>query len=515
MASPSTDPLTALLEETLVEGFVKAKRAERILAPVEAWSCDLREGLLRLGEHPFRVDVLGTESYNNDTFVSGWTNPSFEDRHVRSSDLLRRYGAMHGIPELTDDEEISIDRLNGDVIGVIAVALLTGCEAHHVAMHDEGAIAFALHGPPLHDAPLTASDLAFALNAVATFAYPFDHRRAIDAFAGAPLPGITATAVSNTVTFAAAGAAVVVSFDAHGRIEGVESALPGVIRPIGTGDEVAEAEPDDDETVDLGRLALDGDVVLCDPYAIVDPRQAEHVTGLPAGEHDVAVWLVADPEGGRRVQVAYLFFTGEDDEDDDVVDWQMAWIATCDSGVLCLAEPQAAQRLLDDRDAVLAEIEAALEANATDTWSYAALDGIVAFSTGYGTGLCEVSLGFDAGRRLVNLTIDCLPPYEVERDPELPPLASGSPGRGLQRVWGLPAWLGGGVDPRNVYVLPARTARAITRRLVDLLADGLDGEVQLTWRPEYEGESMVPSRVHLTGSTVRGPFDEVVEVDGR
>ena len=241
-----------------------------------------------------------------------------------------------------------------------------------------------------------------------------------------------------------------------------------------------------DQLIPLGSIEpAGGRLAVCDPFLLVEADLPEPLPGaLPAGRHEVAVALVADPDGGARVETAYLFVgDGEPEE------WESVGAVPADSGVLCFGTPEAVRGLAEERTTTLDDLDRALTANGAQTWEHAKLDGLVAFSSGFGDGLFEVFWGYDADERLAAVAVECLAEEELEAE---------RPGPGLQHAFLLAAALGGEPVPENVVPVPPQMNRQLTtteRAIVRTLLGGKEVEFEVT--PVYEGESRVPAHVEI------------------
>lgn len=499
--SPYSPQLAALLERTLVIALVRQARLQRLLGDEDhGWSSDLSENRLRLGPGAvYEIDVLGTQSRNNDTFVWAWSNPSFSERQRMSSLMLRKVGREQRIPELVEDGEVPLDRMEASLACLLGVGV-ADADAYFVGEHDGGAIAFLIHDEALRSEPYHVLDLAFAMHRV--IGAPVGHRRAVETFAAAPFDGFTAEVGDPTIVFSHRDGHVEMDFDELGRLTDlrVEAQPPdgagGPVAPIPIAYEAGppaagDPEPEDTETV----AVLDhpgGPIVVCDPfhvYAAAAP--APLPGGLPAGQHDLDVALVDDPAGGRRVELAYVFVS-----DGEVAEWHDAAVVPTDSGLVCFGTPGAVRGLADE--ARLLALEAALREHAQDTWTYAELDGVVVVSSGVGAGECVLSWGYDGDEELVCLVAELILDGDLEPAAPGAPAAAGAPGRGLQRATMAPVFVAE-PDPRNVIVVTPTAAWRLAIVIRRFVEQAFGGEIDLEVVPEYEGDSPVPVRIVLDG----------------
>lgn len=503
---PWSGPLVALLEQHVVEAMRRQMRLQRLVGDgPEAWSLDLRSGVLEIAPGwRFGVDVLGTESHSDDTFVWAWDNPSFRADQTRSARALREVGTERPIPELVQDGAIPLNRMEASLACLLGVGV-ADADGYFVGAHDEGAIGFLLHGGRLRDAPFERTDLPFALTRVA--GAPVSHRNAIEAFARSPAGGYEVELERWSIAFRRDEDRIEVDFDDYGRL--ADMRFHGGEPPPGDGGEGGADAADEGETETIAELRLpDRALVVCDPFLASGPVDVEPLhDDLPPGPHDVDVWLVDDPAGGHRVQVAYVFFSEE-----EVVTWHVDGAIPVDSGVVCFATPAGVRRHAERGDAARVELDDALTAAAQPTWFHAASEGLVAVSTGFGAGEYELAWGLDAAGAPACLAVDCLHPSDLEAAPGAPRQVSGSPGAGLQRATLLPQRIGS-LDARNMTILPPPAARKLLRTMIRLLDQSAGGRVDAGVTPEFDDEGDVPARIRVSGTGGGRPFDEVVEVD--
>ena len=416
-------------------------------------------------------------------------------------------------PEDTDLDDLGLDAEelppgdgDPDVHGLVAVGE-SDADAYAVVVDEDDEDAAAqillLRGGALRDAPYQPYDLPSALTALTGSGLPVDHRRALERFAERAPEPYAVTVGAAEATIEGPGGTVTVEFDEHGRIGEVRGEIEGVDQAFDGVEEV--------DIIGLGQLELpDGRVVAGDPFMAVTPEVAEPLPGaVPKGRHDVAVLLADDPAGGHRVRSAFLVVA-----EGEVVEWEPVAAIPVDSGIACFGTPEAVKRLVEGGDEALAPVEQALAASAVDTWEHAVLDGLVAFSTGFGDGQFEVAWGYDAEESLVCVAIDCLPDWQLEghSKPDADP-PTGTPGRGLQRGFLAAAGLGAEWAAANSILLPPDANRALTevdRRVARALLAGHDIQYEAT--PEYDPGSSIPARVRVKVDGGPASFSATVEL---
>ena len=221
------DPaIVALAERHLVAASMKGRRLARFVEDDLTWWMDLDEDIATVGPRTFGVDVIGTASYNDDSWVWAWDNPSFDDRHVRSALRLRELGEREGIARLTADGSLPLTTMDPELAGIIAggEARAPGCLVGGYEHEGRGAIVLLLHGDELAREPYTGMDLAGALGDVT--GAPVNHRAAVRGFAEAPEPGFEVIDAGDAeARFAGPDGTVLVRFDGAGRITEVRGDL--------------------------------------------------------------------------------------------------------------------------------------------------------------------------------------------------------------------------------------------------------------------------------------------------
>jgi hypothetical protein len=190
--------------------------------------------------------------------------------------------------------------------------------------------------------------------------------------------------------------------------------------------------------------------------------------------------------------------------DEEPVWFQPLAYVPIDSGVGCFAAPDAAWRLVDGGDAAAEAVERSLAAVAQPTWAAAGDEDHVAFSTGLGAGLYDLSLGFSDADELVQVALTMLPDGSDAGTP--------TPAAGQQRAALVPLTMSGPPSPDNAVVLPAEARRRLTaahRRAVRAWVEG--ARVETSFLPEYGSDPDVPVRIAIDVRAGPHSFSETIE----
>ncbi len=503
------DPLALLLEEHVIATLLGQLRLEAFVGADTEWSITPQTGEVTLGGHRFPLDAVGVETAADASFVWAWADEGFTDEQVVSAMAVQAIGARRGIAELVT-EQVPLDQLDGQLAGLLAAGVAQA-DAYLLGEQEGITIVLLLRDPALAAQPLPPTALVSAMNVLLEGDMPLDHHRAVRRFADRLPEGFSARVEESRVVLRGPDQEVTAEFDELGRIARVDGQMvPAGEPPLPPLDDAGtdeDADADDGHVVTLGTVDLpDGRLVVCDPFTVAAPGVVQPLPGaLPAGTHTVEVALVEDPAGGERVQTAYLFV-----REGDPVEWEPAGAVMVDSGVVCFAAAGAADRLADGGDAAVAPLEQALRASGEPTWEHGELEGLQAFSAGFGDGELEVFWGYDEEEVLVCVAIDCLPEWHVAEQRA----HGGSPGRGLQRAYLVAGLLGTTRTPENAILVPPATNRelaALERRVVRGLLG--EEEVEITVEPAFaRDEDETPVSVRVAASGGPDPFDATVQV---
>ena len=184
----SLDPqIAALVEEHAVAAALKAARLDAVTGD-GPWSASLADGTLTLSGRTLHAELLGTFSDANGTFLWAWDHPSAPAGRTTLAERVRDAGRERGIGSLAA-AYVPGEVLAPNEAAILGLALADG-DAWWFGPGEQLAVLLirddALAAEPwsLVELPRMLMDLAPALG--------IDARRALAAFAAAPLPGLTA-----------------------------------------------------------------------------------------------------------------------------------------------------------------------------------------------------------------------------------------------------------------------------------------------------------------------------------
>jgi hypothetical protein len=127
--------------------FGKQQRLANLVGS-SVWHFDLSLGMLGFGnEHLWKVQILGTEAGNSQTWLWSWANEACNiPTQLRVSALtLRLLGQQHGIPEFSEPQ-FPLDVVNGHTLAMIASGVCRA-DAYYRCPYEGGA-AFVLIQDP-------------------------------------------------------------------------------------------------------------------------------------------------------------------------------------------------------------------------------------------------------------------------------------------------------------------------------------------------------------------------------
>lgn len=151
MASPV---FQSLLDQYAAGSLDKQYRLQEHLekvAPGADWLLDISSATLSFGERVrVPVQLLGTESEQDGTWLWGWANQSVDNRGgiLGVAEQLRAYGAEYQVPEFTAPEA-PLDQVNGYLLSLVAAGLFSA-DAFYRGPYEDGAAFMLLTLPEIH-----------------------------------------------------------------------------------------------------------------------------------------------------------------------------------------------------------------------------------------------------------------------------------------------------------------------------------------------------------------------------
>jgi hypothetical protein len=213
-----------LLEEHAAASLEKQWALADLVGDLD-WFVDLDEGTLKFGDqYEFPVQVLGSESYGDGTWLWAWANEesNIPARLLTCANDLRKLGEREGIRELYQ-EELELDELDGTRIALVAAGIC-GLGGYYQAPYEGGAV-FLLLETPLTESPARPN----AVRMINVFlqvisALQVDHRRAFSAYVKQKGFSLEATA-TGLLARSAGGQALMADFDSNGMLLNLQTVV--------------------------------------------------------------------------------------------------------------------------------------------------------------------------------------------------------------------------------------------------------------------------------------------------
>ncbi|WP_033344035.1 DUF6882 domain-containing protein [Catenuloplanes japonicus] len=188
------------------------------------WQIDLTEGVATFGDDlRYRVQLLGTESHLDDTWLWAWANEVPQEL-LGLAMWMREYGGNNAVAELTE-ATFALDRASGVQLALIASALSGRC--YYRGPYEGGALFFHLEGLPAEIIAPARPERVFTVVGQVLQGFPVDHRLMVTSFLaqqGWEVEDSPAEVVGRHVS----GTDMRVTFDELGRITNLAGSLqPG------------------------------------------------------------------------------------------------------------------------------------------------------------------------------------------------------------------------------------------------------------------------------------------------
>jgi hypothetical protein len=171
--------MDALFLKHVASSLDKQLRLQDLIGEDTRWQSDLETGTLSFGGgHTFAIQVLGSESELDGTWLWSWANAesNLPGHLVEAANALKSFGEKKQVPELTQPS-LPIGELDGHKLSMIASGACHS-NAYYRGPYDGGAI-FLL----IKDASFPSRDKDVLWNIARTFTqvvanFPVNHRKA-------------------------------------------------------------------------------------------------------------------------------------------------------------------------------------------------------------------------------------------------------------------------------------------------------------------------------------------------
>ncbi|GIJ54945.1 hypothetical protein Vau01_024610 [Virgisporangium aurantiacum] len=188
------------------------------------WSLDIGTGTATFGtDLRFRVQLLGTESEDDGTWLWAWANTgsALPPALLHAADGLREHGRQTGPAELTEPT-FRLDRADGHQLSLLASGLTGRC--YYRGPYPGGALFFQLEDVPAQVLAPARPERVLSVLGQVIQAYDVDHRTVVESFLAQQGWQVDAAAGSVTGRHPD-GSTVLVNLDGYGRIRDIGGQL--------------------------------------------------------------------------------------------------------------------------------------------------------------------------------------------------------------------------------------------------------------------------------------------------
>lgn len=189
------------------------------------WAVDLETGTATFGDElTYPIQLIGTESYLNDSWLWAWANPSsIPPPLLETARQLREYGQQQKIPELTNST-FGLEVADGHRLAMLATGLVRKT-CYYRGPYENGALFFLVQGVPIEVfAPVTVERACTVINQVISV-FEVDHRSMAASFLQEQGFALSSTANSLHAVREDSGS-VDLTLDDLGRIVEINATLP-------------------------------------------------------------------------------------------------------------------------------------------------------------------------------------------------------------------------------------------------------------------------------------------------
>lgn len=146
------------------------------------WSVNLNEGQVRFGDDlAFPMQLIGTESQHDDTWLWAWANPSaIPIPLIEAAEQLRQYGEQHHLPELAE-RSCSLSVADGHRLSMVASGLVRKT-CYYRGPYEGGALFFLVLGLPVELFARVAVERACTVLGQLISEFEVDHRLLAESF---------------------------------------------------------------------------------------------------------------------------------------------------------------------------------------------------------------------------------------------------------------------------------------------------------------------------------------------
>lgn len=190
-----------------------------------SWAVDLETGSVTFGDDlTYPIQLLGTESHLNDTWLWAWANPSeLPTPLLEAAQQLREYGQQQKISEFTTNT-FKLEVADGHRVAMLATGLVRKT-CYYRGPYENGALFFLVMGLPKEVfVPVTVERACTVINQVISV-FEVDHRVMAESFLQEQGFALSTT-VDGLHAVRDDSGSLDLAFDDAGRITEINATLP-------------------------------------------------------------------------------------------------------------------------------------------------------------------------------------------------------------------------------------------------------------------------------------------------
>lgn len=172
------DPYMMLLSRNIGKAHLHQKRFGQLIAADQNWNLDLGNAQIYFGNQSYRIELLGTESKRDNSWMWAFANPTgYPEELIQGARLAYRFCEENGTHALSRPQVTLTPLINGHTISSIAAASRNDGVCYYRCPYNQNTSAYVLvHGLPAQVfVPSSAQEIMTAFTAL-TQQYPLDHR---------------------------------------------------------------------------------------------------------------------------------------------------------------------------------------------------------------------------------------------------------------------------------------------------------------------------------------------------
>lgn len=112
------------------------------------YKIDINKGIISFGLKKFKIQVLGTESDESNTWLWGWANDIFPDSSLKAAKEIKERGKELGLKALYSEQFELTKQFNGDTISILSCDLIDEDVCFYPVKKDNVTLYILIYGMP-------------------------------------------------------------------------------------------------------------------------------------------------------------------------------------------------------------------------------------------------------------------------------------------------------------------------------------------------------------------------------